>query len=79
MQRIRCRLNYRVRGVNDLSRRGAMDQGRLRRFRSQLASRAGGSRETSRQSIDRDTRCTTPKRQMDNIMYLYEQPGPPVS
>ena len=45
-----CRLNHCVRGVNDLSRRGAMDQGRLRRFRSQLASRAGGSRETSRQS-----------------------------
>ena len=54
-----------------------MDQGRLRRFRSQLASRAGGSRETSRQTIDRDTRSTTPKREMDNIMYLYEQLGPP--
>ena len=40
-------LNHRVRGVNDLSRRAAMDQGPLRRFRSQLASRARGSRETA--------------------------------
>ena len=78
MKRTRpCPLNHCVRGVNDLPRRAAMDQGRLRRFRSQLASRAGGSRETSRQSIDRDARSTTPKRQMDNIMYLYEQLGPP--
>ena len=61
MQRKRpCGMNHRVRGVNDLSRRGAMDQGRLRRFRSQLASRAGGSRETSRQTIDRDTRPPHP-------------------
>ena len=77
MQRNFCRLNHCVRSANDLPRRGAMDQGRLRRFRSQLVSRAGGSRETSRQTIHRDTRSTTPKRQMDNIMYLYEQPGPP--
>ena len=77
MQRNFCRLNPCVRSANDLPRRGAMDQGRLRRFRSQLVSRAGGSRETSRQTIHRDTRSTTPKRQMDNIMYLYEQPGPP--
>ena len=71
------RLNHCVRGVNDLSRRAAMDLGDSRRFRNQLASRAGGSRETSRQTIDRDTLSITPKRQMDNIMYLYEQLGPP--
>ena len=44
-----CHLNHGVRGVNDLPRRDAMDQGRLRRFRSQLASRAGGSREQPRE------------------------------
>ena len=54
-----------------------MDQGGGRFRIIQLASRAGGSRETSRQTIDRDTRSTTPKREMDNIMYLYEQLGPP--
>ena len=77
LQRSVCdHLNHCVRGVSALSRRGAMDQGGVS-FRIQLASRAGGSRETSRQTIHRDTRSTTPKRQMDNIMYLYEQPGPP--
>ena len=41
MQRKPCRLNHRVRGVNDLSRRAAMDQGGVR-FRIQLVSRVRG-------------------------------------
>ena len=76
-----CHLNHGVRGVNDLPRRDAMDQGRLRRFRSQLASRAGCSRETADRAAvsawSSDARPITPKRKMDNIMYLYEQLGPP--
>ena len=62
MQRKRpCGMNHRVRSANDLSRRAAMDQGRLGRFRSQLASRAGGSREASRQSIDREASHVVPR------------------
>ena len=48
---------------------------------SQLATRAGGTRGTSRQSSGLSVvlggALHKTKRQMDNIMYLYEQLGPP--
>ena len=75
-----CRLNHCVRSANDLPRRGAMDQGRLRRFRSQLVSRAGRLAHYRSSNSPAWSSSNTPhlnERQMDNIMYLYEQPGPP--
>ena len=76
-----------MRGAYDLSATSPRCCGSRRRTLRQAASLARGYRPAARaKPADRAAASVvlrtrhppiTPKRQMDNIMYLYEQPGPP--